>query len=85
MDLEFNKNEDSMLLLLSERQRKLNQIEKGGGEKSMEKQHAQGKMTARERVPNLKTGCLPLAESYRANTGCKSMALKASMKGHDLV
>ena len=53
MDLEFNKNEDSMLLLLSERQRKLNQIEKGGGEKSMEKQHAQGKMTARERVDYL--------------------------------
>ena len=50
MDLEFNKNEDNLLLKVAEVQKHLNNIYKGGGQKKIDKQHAQGKMTARERV-----------------------------------
>lgn len=50
MDLEFNKNEDAMQLLLSAIERKTNVIEKGGGDKAIAKQHEQGKLTARERI-----------------------------------
>lgn len=53
MDLEFNKNEDAMLLALAALERKENTIEKGGGEKAIAKQHEQGKMTARERITYL--------------------------------
>ena len=50
MDIEFNKNEDRMKLLISAMEQKLNKIYLGGGKPKMEKQHEQGKMTARERI-----------------------------------
>jgi 3-methylcrotonyl-CoA carboxylase beta subunit len=50
MNMEFNKNEDKMKLLLSEMNQKLQQIYLGGGKKKLEKQHAKGKLTARERI-----------------------------------
>jgi acetyl-CoA carboxylase carboxyltransferase component len=53
MDLEFNKHEDAMHLALSTMERKARTTEKGGGDKSIAKQHAQGKLTARERVDYL--------------------------------
>jgi acetyl-CoA carboxylase carboxyltransferase component len=53
MDLEFNKQEDAMLLALSTMERKARTIEKGGGDKAIAKQHDQGKLTARERVDYL--------------------------------
>lgn len=53
MDLEFNKNEDVLLLKVAEVQKHLNIIYKGGGQKKIDKQHAQGKMTARERIDHL--------------------------------
>ena len=46
--LDPEKNADSMKLLLSDVRRKLNKIKLGGGRKNIEKQHAKGKMTARE-------------------------------------
>jgi acetyl-CoA carboxylase carboxyltransferase component len=49
-DLEFNKNEDKMKLLISDLEYRLSEIYKGGGEKKIEKHHAKGKMTARERI-----------------------------------
>ena len=52
-DLDFNKNEDRMKLLLSNMKRKLENVHQGGGEKRIAKLHAQGKMTARERVDHL--------------------------------
>jgi 3-methylcrotonyl-CoA carboxylase beta subunit len=52
-ELEFNKNEDRMKLLLSNLRRKLEKVHLGGGEKRIAKLHAQGKMTARERIENL--------------------------------
>ena len=50
MNLEFNKNEDKMKQLISAMENKLNKIYLGGGKGRMEKQHEQGKMTARERI-----------------------------------
>ncbi len=53
-DLEFNKNDDSLRLLISEMKRKHAAISLGGGQKKIEKQHAKGKLTARERIDYLK-------------------------------
>lgn len=53
IDLDFNKNVDAMHLLASKMKRRLEKIHEGGGQKKIEKQHAKGKMTARERVDYL--------------------------------
>lgn len=50
MDINFNKNEDHNKLLLSELKKRLTAVKLGGGKSRIEKQHAQGKMTARERI-----------------------------------
>ncbi len=53
MDLNFNKNEDHNKLLLTELRQKFAKVKLGGGEKRIEKLHAEGKMTARERIDYL--------------------------------
>jgi len=53
MDINFNKNEDHNKLMLSELKRRLARIKLGGGKENIEKQHAKGKMTARERIDHL--------------------------------
>lgn len=53
MDLEFNKREDVNKLKLSEIRQTLAKIKLGGGEKALQKQRDQGKMTARERLDYL--------------------------------
>ena len=53
MDLQFNKNEDTNKLRLSEINQLYAKIKKGGGEKALQKQHEQGKLTARERIAYL--------------------------------
>ena len=50
MDLSFNKNEDHNKLLRSELRNRLAQVKLGGGQKRIDKHHAKGKMTARERI-----------------------------------
>ena len=50
IDLEFSKNEDAYLLKLAKLDREKESIFLGGGKKKIEKQHAKGKLTARERV-----------------------------------
>lgn len=52
-DLQFNKNEDAHQLALSKLQHRLARIREGGGKKRMEKLHAEGKMSARERIEQL--------------------------------
>jgi 3-methylcrotonyl-CoA carboxylase beta subunit len=52
-DPEFNKNDDSMRLLISQMKRRLEKVHQGGGQKRIDKLHGQGKMTARERVEML--------------------------------
>lgn len=53
MDIEFNKNEDALKLLLSDLTRKASQVKKGGGTSKIEAHHARGKLTARERIHHL--------------------------------
>ncbi|MDX1362638.1 MAG: carboxyl transferase domain-containing protein [Arenibacter latericius] len=53
MDINFNKNEDHNKLLLSELKRKLAKVKLGGGKQRLDKQHALGKMSARERIDYL--------------------------------
>jgi acetyl-CoA carboxylase carboxyltransferase component len=52
-DLTFNKNEDVNKLLVSELNRKLDEVYLGGGKKRIEKHHSKGKLTARERIDYL--------------------------------
>ncbi|MAZ26457.1 MAG: methylcrotonoyl-CoA carboxylase [Cytophagaceae bacterium] len=50
MDINFNKNEDHNKLQVSDLKQRLAKVKLGGGEKRIAKQHANGKMTARERI-----------------------------------
>ncbi|MFN4854749.1 MAG: acyl-CoA carboxylase subunit beta [Bacteroidota bacterium] len=52
-NLEFNKNEDANKLLFSDLQRRFEKVSLGGGAARIEKLHAEGKMTARERIDYL--------------------------------
>ncbi|NAY91134.1 acyl-CoA carboxylase subunit beta [Muricauda sp. JGD-17] len=53
MDIKFNKNEDFNKLKSSELKKRLSQVKLGGGKNRIEKHHAKGKMTARERIEYL--------------------------------
>ncbi len=76
--LERARNADSMKLLVSQINRKLDIIKAGGGKKRIEKQREQGKMTARERVdyllddgsPFLEIGAFAGYEMYPDEGGC---------------
>src|SRR5690606_41671778 len=80
MDINFNKNEDFNKLQLSDLRKRLSQVKLGGGEKSIEKHHAKGKMTARERIKYLLDENKPVIEigafagdgMYREHGGCPS-------------
>lgn len=79
-ELEFNRNDDKMRLRLSELQRKLDKIYQGGGKNKIEKHHAKGKLTARERIDELldknsnsiEIGALAGYEMYKDHGGCPS-------------
>ncbi|MCX8081122.1 MAG: acyl-CoA carboxylase subunit beta [Bacteroidia bacterium] len=78
MNIEFNRNEDQMKLLISQMQQRLNKIYEGGGKARIQKLHEQGKMTARERVdylldkdsPRLEIGAFAGYEMYEEHGGC---------------
>ena len=78
MNLAFNKNEDELKLLVSEMARRHAKIEKGGGEKKLQKQRDSGKLTARERIsflvdknkPCLEIGSFAGDEMYEEYGGC---------------
>lgn len=53
MDLNFNKNEDYNKMLASDLRQRLVKVKLGGGQKRIDKHHAAGKMTARERIDYL--------------------------------
>jgi acetyl-CoA carboxylase carboxyltransferase component len=80
MDLNFNKNEDHNRLLLSELKQKLAKVRLGGGQKRIEKLHAEGKMTARERInylldenaKNIEIGAFVGEGMYTEHGGCPS-------------
>jgi len=76
--IEVNQNDDQMRLKISALERTLAKIYEGGGKKRMEKLHAQGKLTARERIdllldPNterIEIGALAGFEMYEEHGGC---------------
>ena len=53
MDINFNKNEDHNKLKLTDLKKHFAKVRLGGGEKRIEKLHAEGKMTARKRIDYL--------------------------------
>jgi len=86
-DLEFNKNDDKMRLLISEMKRKHAKVSLGGGKKKIEKQHAKGKLTARERINYLKDteadfleiGAFAGYEMYPEHGGCAAGGVVAGI------
>jgi 3-methylcrotonyl-CoA carboxylase beta subunit len=78
MNLEFNRNEDVMKQQISRMEKRLEQIHLGGGQKRIDKEHAKGKMTARERVAALidpgtdtiEIGAFAGYEMYEEQGGC---------------
>ena len=53
MDIEFNKNDDNMRLMVSEMKQRMAKVKLGGGQKRIDKLHAKNKLTARERIDYL--------------------------------
>ncbi len=80
MDLDFNRNEDHNKLLASELRKRLQKVSLGGGAKAIEKQHAKGKLTARERIDYLldknretiEIGAFAGDNMYQEHGGCPS-------------
>ncbi|MGB5553043.1 MAG: carboxyl transferase domain-containing protein [Flavobacteriaceae bacterium] len=80
MDINFNKNEDHNKLLLSELRKRLAKVKLGGGKSRIEKQHQQGKLTARERIDylldtqkeSIEIGALVGEGMYEEHGGCPS-------------
>jgi len=89
MDIKFNKNEDHNKMLVSELKKRLVKVKLGGGQARIEKQHAQGKLTARERVAYLldsdeksvEIGAFAGDGMYEAHGGCPSGGVIVKM-GH---
>jgi acetyl-CoA carboxylase carboxyltransferase component len=52
-ELQVNKYDDAMRMLISDMEQRLAKVEIGGGKKRIEALHEKGKMTARERIANL--------------------------------
>jgi acetyl-CoA carboxylase carboxyltransferase component len=68
--LVLNANEDAMRLRMSDIQQRLDRAALGGGQKRIEKEHAKGKLTARERLLQLfDEGCEPLEIGGLAGEG----------------
>ncbi len=80
MDLDFKRNEDHNKLLVSELRKRLQKVSLGGGAKAIEKQHAKGKLTARERIDYLldknretiEIGAFAGDNMYQEHGGCPS-------------
>lgn len=80
MDINFNINEDYNKLLVSDLRKRFAKVKLGGGQKRIDKHHAKGKMTARERVDYLLDDKKPCVEigafagdgMYEEHGGCPS-------------
>jgi acetyl-CoA carboxylase carboxyltransferase component len=62
MNIEFNRNEDSMKMLLSDMRQRLQKIYEGGGKKAIEKQKEKNKLTPRQRIVYLTDSDKPFIE-----------------------
>ena len=80
MDLNFNKNEDYNKLLVSDLKKRFARVKIGGGASKVEKQHAKGKLTARERIDylldpkskSIEIGAFAGDGMYQSHGGCPS-------------
>lgn len=80
MDLNFNKNEDFNRQLVSELKQRHKKVGLGGGQKNIDKLHADGKMTARERIDflldskseSIEIGAFTGEDMYAEYGGCPS-------------
>mgnify|MGYP000154750704 CR=1 FL=1 len=89
MDIRFNKNEDYNKLMVSELKKRLVKVKLGGGQDRIDKQHAQGKMSARERVAflldddkkSIEIGAFAGEEMYEEYGGCPSAGVVVKI-GH---
>ncbi len=80
MDIKFNKNEDQNKLKVSELRTRFAKVKLGGGKSRIEKHHAKGKMTARERIDYLldnakdaiEIGAFAGEGMYEEHGGCPS-------------
>ncbi|MDP5106862.1 carboxyl transferase domain-containing protein [uncultured Polaribacter sp.] len=80
MDINFNKNEDYNKLLVSDLRKRFAKVKLGGGQKRIDKHHANGKMTARERIDylldsnskSIEIGAFAGDEMYAEHGGCPS-------------
>lgn len=87
MDLNFNINEDYNKLLLSDLKQKFAKVKTGGGPKRIEKLHAEGKMTARERIDylldknskSIEIGAFAGDGMYAEHGGCPSGGVVVKM------
>ena len=87
MDLDFNRNEDHNKLLASDLRKRLQKVALGGGNASIEKQHAKGKLTARERIDYLldknretiEIGAFAGDNMYPEHGGCPSGGVVVKM------
>jgi 3-methylcrotonyl-CoA carboxylase beta subunit len=78
IDIEFNRNEDSLRLLISAMEQRFQKVALGGGKSRIEKQHEQGKLTARERIdylfdkdsPRIEIGAFAGEDMYAEHGGC---------------
>lgn len=78
INLETEKNADAMQLAVGKMNRLLDKIQEGGGKKRLEKLHAEGKMSARERInylldtgkPRIEVGAFAGFEMYHDHGGC---------------
>ena len=86
-NIEFNRNEDWMKLLLSDKKQKFEQIKLGGGKKSIAKQIERNKLTARERIDYLidknsnfiEIGAFAGYEMYAEQGGCPAAGTVAGI------
>jgi acetyl-CoA carboxylase carboxyltransferase component len=87
INLEESKNDDNIRLLISDLKRKHEQVSLGGGKSKIEKQHAKGKLTARERIDFLldnKTNVIEIGAfvgegMYEEYGGCPSGGVVVKM------
>lgn len=78
MNIEFNRNEDAMKMMLSDMRQHLQKIFEGGGKKAIEKQREKNKLTPRERIeyltdkdkPFIEIGAFAGFEMYQEYGGC---------------
>jgi acetyl-CoA carboxylase carboxyltransferase component len=87
MNIEFNRNEDWMKILLRDTAQKFYTIKQGGGKKAAAKQHEKKKLTARERVeylcdknkPIIEIGAFAGYDMYEEEGGCPSAGTVAAV------